>query len=396
MNKSFYLAILGMFILNGGVAQATENCNSLQTASIEKSSALPRSTAKPGKVDAKRDTGKKNTVEPPDTLSEQKAVMWLAKAAEQGDAKAQFNLGVMYDAGQIVAQNDVEALKWYRQAATQGDAKAQFNLGVMYSTGRGVAQDNLEAIRWYTKAAEQGHVGAQFNLGVLYDRDEGILQHDTDSFNQSDASLPAKADKMTQESEAVKWYQKAAEQGHALAQFNLGVMYSLGRGVPQDDAKAVQWYEKAAEQDDKDAQVNLGSLYAMGQGVTQSDAEAIKWYCKAAVKGHTDAQYNLGMMYSVRHGVPQDNEKAVATYCRTSQQKVAKIQEEDGDVVKPKKRELEITQNSEVSETPESVENSATQLEAKVHKSLPKPQKGKRPVIKGILERRQEIRETLF
>ena len=67
-------------------------------------------------------------------------------------------------------QDYAEAVKWYRKAADQGDAAAQFNLGVMYATGQGVPQDYAEAVKWYRKAAEQGHAGAQYNLGVMYDQ----------------------------------------------------------------------------------------------------------------------------------------------------------------------------------------------------------------------------------
>ena len=94
------------------------------------------------------------------------AVKWSRKAAEQGDAEAQFNLGIMYHNGQGVPQDHAEAARWYRKAAEQGDADAQFNLGLMYHNGQGVPQDHAEAARWSRKAAEQGHAGAQFNLGV--------------------------------------------------------------------------------------------------------------------------------------------------------------------------------------------------------------------------------------
>jgi TPR repeat protein len=55
----------------------------------------------------------------------------------------------------------------YRKAADQGNARAQFNLGVLYANGQGVAQDYAEAARWYRKAADQGHADAQNNLGLL-------------------------------------------------------------------------------------------------------------------------------------------------------------------------------------------------------------------------------------
>ena len=69
--------------------------------------------------------------------------------AEQGDATAQ--LGLMYDKGEGVPQDDDEAVKWYRKAADQGDASAQNNLGLMYEFGRGVRRNYTEAVRWYRK-----------------------------------------------------------------------------------------------------------------------------------------------------------------------------------------------------------------------------------------------------
>ncbi len=98
------------------------------------------------------------------------------QAAEQGDADAQFTLGVMYRQGEGVPQDPTEAVKWYRLAAEQGDAGAQFNLGVMYEQGKGVPQDPTEAVKWYRLAAEQGYAGAQFNLGLVYRLGQGVTQ----------------------------------------------------------------------------------------------------------------------------------------------------------------------------------------------------------------------------
>ena len=60
----------------------------------------------------------------------------------------------------------------------------------------------------------------------------------------------------------------------------LDMMYKEGKGVPQDDAEAVKWYRKAAEQGHADAQTILGMMYKEGKGVPQDDAEAVKWYLK--------------------------------------------------------------------------------------------------------------------
>ena len=96
------------------------------------------------------------------------------QAAKQGDAPAQYNLGLMYTQGQGVRQDYVEAVKWYRKAAEQGDAVAQYNLGLKYADGIGVRQDYVEAVKWYHKAAEQGLAGAKYNLGLNYAYGRGV------------------------------------------------------------------------------------------------------------------------------------------------------------------------------------------------------------------------------
>ena len=86
----------------------------------------------------------------------------------------------------------------------------------------------------------------------------------------------------------------AAEQGYASAQYNLGLMYATGEGVPQDYQEALKWYRLAAEQEDAQAQYTLGFMYATGRGVLKDDAEALKWYRLAAEQGYASAQVTLG------------------------------------------------------------------------------------------------------
>ena len=97
--------------------------------------------------------------------------------AEQGHAKAQAALGLMYRQGQGVRQDYAEAVKWYRRAAEQGDTIAQWILGSMYGAGRGVPQDYAEAVKWFRKAAEQGDADGQYMLGVMYDYGQGVPQN---------------------------------------------------------------------------------------------------------------------------------------------------------------------------------------------------------------------------
>ena len=90
--------------------------------------------------------------------------------AEQGDAQAQCNLGVMYGLGLGVGQSYTKAMGWYAEAARRGSAKAQANLGWMYGTGRGTPQDYTSAYAWYSVAAADGEDTARYNRDLLAER----------------------------------------------------------------------------------------------------------------------------------------------------------------------------------------------------------------------------------
>ena len=100
----------------------------------------------------------------------------LIRLANQGNAQAQSNLGVMYYEGKGVRQDYQKAVEWYTKAANQGNAHAQYNLGVMYDEGKGVRQDYQKAVEWFTKAANQGFATAQYASGLMYYNGEGVRQ----------------------------------------------------------------------------------------------------------------------------------------------------------------------------------------------------------------------------
>ncbi len=100
----------------------------------------------------------------------------LTPLAEQGNVRAQFFLGFMYNYGKGVPQDYKTAVKWYMLAANNGDADAQHSLGWMYDSGQGIAQNFKFAAKWYVRAAEQGHKKAQFNLASMYNRGNGVPQ----------------------------------------------------------------------------------------------------------------------------------------------------------------------------------------------------------------------------
>jgi uncharacterized protein len=217
--------------------------------------------------------------------------------AEQGDAQAQYSLGVSYAHGQGVPRDYAEAVRWFRKSADQGYAKAQSKLASMYFYGKGVGQDYTEAVRWTRKAAELGDADAQIALASMNYFGKGVSRD---------------------YAEAVHWYRKAADQGDVAAQIGLAYMYERGQGVPRDHAEAIRWYRKAADQGDAEAQFYLGFSYFHGQGVPQDYAEAVRWYRKAADQGDGRAQSVLGNMYRQGQGVPRSYAEAVRWYGRVA------------------------------------------------------------------------------
>lgn len=110
---------------------------------------------------------------------------------------------------------------------------------------------------------------------------EGLFQKGLEAYNQKDYAA------------TIEIWRPLAESGDVLAQFNLGVMYANGEGVPKDDAQAVVWYHKAAKQGNPLAQLNLGIMYAHGRGVGQSFAQAVYWQALSAQQDNQTAITNL-------------------------------------------------------------------------------------------------------
>ncbi len=158
----------------------------------------------------------------PDQLRAEAAVR---KAANAGNAEAQFRLGVMYGNGDGVGLDYEQARGWFEKAAAQGHENALITLAWMYANGAGVDADEDRARRLYLKAAERGSAKAQYVVGTMYRFAQYGVKKD----------IPR----------AVEWYLKAADQGMATAQFALGRMLMEGKGVMRDDAAALQWLSLA-------------------------------------------------------------------------------------------------------------------------------------------------------
>ena len=149
------------------------------------------------------------------------------------------------------------------------------------------------------KKAEAGDAQAQYNLGVMYYSGEGVPKDAT---------------------KAVEWFEKAATQGYAAAQLTLGWMFAKGNGVPKDAVKAIEWWEKAAAQGDVGAQNNLGRMYKYGKGVPKNHTKAFEWYKKTADQGNAEAQVQLGLMYATGKGVSKNSAMAVEWWTKAAVQ----------------------------------------------------------------------------
>ena len=141
-------------------------------------------------------------------------------------------------------------------------AAQYFNEGEQYRVGKGAPQNDEKAVECYQKAAELGLAEAQNSLGEIY-YDFGIMQSERIAKLIKEIVVQKAAEHGTESQcyeEAIKWYRKAAEQGYADAQCNLGDMYYLGWGVPEDCEEAAKWYQKAARQGNIAAQKALAKM----------------------------------------------------------------------------------------------------------------------------------------
>lgn len=190
------------------------------------------------------------------------AARWLQRPAEQGYAEAQYALAELYSSGVGVPRNYEEAAVWYRKAAEQGFGAAQYKIGVMYAEGYGVRYNAIEAEKWLAKAAEGGDAKVQFNLAERYANGQGVR------FNPR---------------EAEKWYRSAAIQGNPDMQFFVGRLYrDPGDLVVQNREEAMVWFNRAAEKGHAASKASLGVMYLNGEGMSVDMVQAYKWLLLAA------------------------------------------------------------------------------------------------------------------
>lgn len=170
-------------------------------------------------------------------------------------------------------KNLTEVAKRIEIQAFDGIPEAQHDMGAIYVAGHGpIKQDLKRAVFWFEEAAKNNIANAQYNLGVLYHQGMGV-----------DKNLDR----------AIALYQKASDQGHPEAQYNLGIANIEGIGVPYNPQKAATYFENAANKNIVEAAYNLGLIYENGLlGETHPD-EALMWYKTAADNGSPEAKSAL-------------------------------------------------------------------------------------------------------
>lgn len=264
--------------------------------------------------------------EPPDPAKLRKALEWMRKAAEAGNARSAYQLGNIYREGTLVDADPQAAMRWFERAlaggmveslrplidlrevlddldkrdvaslrrdAQQGDARAQHVLATRLFRGLGVERDGEEGRRWLEKAAANGDLAARYDLGL-------ILYQGEVADPQAGMAL----------------IRKAAEGHFPKAQYAVAKTHAEGIGVERDEAAAVAWYRLAAEQGLPEAEYAMGFSYSEGSGVQRDDAEAMRWFKRAAGHGHAEAAFRVGTMYANGEGVAKNPEEERRWQCR--------------------------------------------------------------------------------
>jgi TPR repeat protein len=246
-----------------------------------------------------------------------KSLFWELQAAEQGNWVAQFTLSQIYASGKGIEINSRKAVFWMSQACNNPTGRQKLaeickSLDPVLSDVDRIAIDNWSSktaeqareiahsvlqnsdagnldVQRLKLAAEQGHEIAQYEIGLRYANGEGVPKDDLLAFG---------------------WFLKAAEQGNSNAQAYIGIAYAAGRGVSKDNRLSLIWLHKAAEQNNAIGQYSLGMMYSNGQGVSKDEEQAIRWFNKAASQGNVEAQFKLGAMYALGRGTTKDVQNA--------------------------------------------------------------------------------------
>jgi TPR repeat protein len=188
---------------------------------------------------------------------------------------------------------DAAGIEELHQRSLSGDVLAITLLGNCYANGTGVTQSDVEAVRLYQKGADNFFAPALFNMGMMQESGRGGARDIAAAF---------------------KNYRKAAEVGFAPAQVRAGYLILLAQGTQRDELDAAMWFRLAAEQGNTEAQFQTGLAYDLGRGLGRDEVKARKWYELAAKEGHPGANHNLALLLDAGRGASIDESSALSYY----------------------------------------------------------------------------------
>jgi hypothetical protein len=197
----------------------------------------------------------------------------------------------------------------------------------MHENGYGVEANDSEAIKWYQKAAKRNNVYAQYNLGDIYTK----YLPDQCDFNK-----------------AFRWYRKAAENGHVLSQKVLGIMYQMGRGTESNPVEAAKWFQKATEQGNLEAMVHLGYLYEHDLCEGQDIFKAKDLYLATLQKADADHLFSIAAGWDIDSSQPNDLVMAYLWY-RLAAHKGMKQENDNCDYIAKDMTKAQIVKAEEMS-----------------------------------------------
>jgi len=255
-----------------------------------------------------------------------KALKWFVIAAGHGEAKAQYQMGILYKLGEGLPNPDYyRAMQWFRKAlhnespgwlaiALHGGSRnvnldAEDQIGLLYLNGQGVKPDSSQALSWFQKAAHEGSADASYNIGVEYLKGEGVQQDYVRAMNG---------------------FMAAADQGASVAEDQVGLLYLDGKGVKQDYGQAMTWFQKAAAAGSDDAKVQIALLYVNANGVQVNYRQAMSWFLKAEANGSADAEDGIAELYLSGQGVAADSSKAMTWFLKAAHDGSADAAEQIG------------------------------------------------------------------
>jgi TPR repeat protein len=232
------------------------------------------------------------------------AMEWVEASIDKMPSYECYCYGIIFYNGISVVKNYAIALGFLQKAADRNDTLSQAQLGLMYLDGRGVSENKYEAIRWTEKSLDNMKQGDRYDFGShLY------KQYKSEKYL------------------GVAWnfIEKAAEEGHGLAQALLGRIYLEGKGIQKNQDEVLKWIERSVRNLGPYECYRQGMKYYNGFGVEKNYNVAMLYLQAAKHKKYTLAQVQIGILYLEGHGVEKSKERAMECF----QQSIAEMDPEE-------------------------------------------------------------------